>query len=117
MSYGLGPQCPLCKATTEIVGGFNATDCIKCPSCGYFDHWQDEEGMHFVPHDNHSTDLSTLSLSVIQDELTRRGYVALPLNKLTDRQIETLAKHWREQAKATFAHADALEKHHSSIAF
>ncbi len=58
------------------------------------------------------------NLTVIQDDLMRRGYVAVPLDELAAEQVAKLAHRWRQQAKAVFAHADALEKHHhSSIAF
>jgi len=46
-SYGPGPQCPHCRATTQVVGGFNAVDYIEC-SCGFkADYWEDEDGVHF----------------------------------------------------------------------
>jgi hypothetical protein len=49
-SYGPGPQCPHCQSHTEVVGGFNAADYIKCSACGFYgDHWQDEDGTQIAP--------------------------------------------------------------------
>ena len=55
------------------------------------------------------SDLSNVSLTAIQDELFERGYVAVPLDDLTEAELVQLAHRKRRWAKQDMAHAAALE--------